>query len=192
MKKRKTQHDVDHHKFCELVDYNPETGIFTLKRDYRGKPAGSEWGTTNLKFGKYNYLMGCNQGYSTSNQRWAVFYMTGQFPDSGMVVDHLDHNTKNNRWDNLEVVTHAENLRRTNAHTKSYTGFKGVICDNVQRDCQTTYHARFRQNGEYHRSESFETAVEAAWRYDHLVRTHSKDSIKFMNFPVLEDERKAI
>lgn len=30
----------------------------------------------------------------------------------GMVIDHLDCNGLNNQRDNLEVVTHAENLRR--------------------------------------------------------------------------------
>jgi hypothetical protein len=37
---------------------------------------------------------------------------TGAWPDPRMVIDHLDGNGLNNRWNNLELVTVSTNIRR--------------------------------------------------------------------------------
>lgn len=41
----------------------------------------------------------------------------GECPD-GMEIDHIDGNRNNSRLDNLEYVTHSENIRRMHANKK--------------------------------------------------------------------------
>lgn len=47
-------------------------------------------------------------------------------PTSGLVVDHVNGNTLDNRACNLRVCTHSENLRNQGKHKDNTSGFKGV------------------------------------------------------------------
>ena len=58
-------------------------------------------------------------------------------PD-GMVVDHISHNTLDNRIVNLRICTHKENLRNQTVSIKNTSGHKGV-CWNKQR-CKWVAH----------------------------------------------------
>jgi len=56
------------------------------------------------------YLAGVNRGRPIGIHRLVAHVFHGECPD-GMCVDHIDCNTANNRADNLQYVTPAENTR---------------------------------------------------------------------------------
>lgn len=39
------------------------------------------------------------------------FIMTGRWPESGMIIDHIDGDSSNNRWENLREATVAQNAQ---------------------------------------------------------------------------------
>lgn len=47
--------------------------------------------------------------------RLAAYQLYGRFWDSGLEVDHVDNNAKNNKLSNIRVVTHAENIRKASS-----------------------------------------------------------------------------
>ena len=52
----------------------------------------------------------------------------GPIPD-GMEVDHINGDTKDNRLENLRIVTHSDNLKNTKIRTDNKTGVVGVRWD---------------------------------------------------------------
>lgn len=47
-------------------------------------------------------------------------------PPKGMVVDHINHDTLDNRRENLRVCTLSQNMMNSKKHTRNKSGFKGV------------------------------------------------------------------
>lgn len=82
--------------------------------------------------------------------------MTGEYPPSHLIVDHIDGNFKNNRWNNLRLATLAENSRNVTITPKNKTGKVGVF----HRKGRWISHARL--NGTRYWLGTFDTFEEAA------------------------------
>lgn len=110
----------------ELLNYDPETGIFT-----------------RLTYGKGNFYIGSVAGGRTKNRyiainldkkiylahRLAHLYMTGKLPKDQ--IDHINNIRDDNRWCNLREATRAENMTNRGPNKNSKTNVKGVsICKN--------------------------------------------------------------
>lgn len=101
----------------ELLNYDPETGVFTWKattgsRAVAGTVAGSRHsqGYRSIMLFKRNYLA----------HRLAWLWVYGQFPEN--TIDHIDRDRTNNAMSNLREATIQENNRNNGA--KGYRLFK--------------------------------------------------------------------
>lgn len=110
-----------------VVDYNPLTGVFTLKVDSGKKKAGERaehrdvfgYMITTLpgKRGKFG-------GGQKRSHRLAFLYMLGEWPEEE--VDHINGDRSDNRWINLRPVTSSENGRNSSVSSRNTSGVVGV------------------------------------------------------------------
>lgn len=116
--------NLSHEALLKAVHYDSESGVFYRKVSSRNIKAGDP---TGHKSGKYLNIRIDNVFYSAS--RLAVFYMTGVPVPIGYVVDHIDHNTENNSFSNLRVISHRENIQnqiKPHSRQKRTSGYLGV------------------------------------------------------------------
>ena len=105
----------------ELLNYAPETGVFTWRVN-RGGTANS--GSVAGHIDQDGYGRICVDGPHYVASRLAWLYMTGNEPPN--TVDHRDLNKVNNRWSNLRAATVLQNMRNRSKYRNNTSGFKGV------------------------------------------------------------------
>lgn len=108
------------HEFKRILDYDPETGVFTWikktsKKVVVGSPAGS-----HIKSG---YLVIGINGRLYYAHRLAFLYMEGAIPD---LIDHKDGDRSNNAWSNLRPATSQQNVLNAKLASNNTSGRKGV------------------------------------------------------------------
>ena len=117
---------IDLESLRALVQYNPETGVFTrkVKRDFNprsvlGKPLGTPYSNGYLGFrvNTRKYLA----------HRLAWFYVYGCWPASDL--DHVNGNRADNRVSNLREATKSQNMANTKTQVNNTSGHRGVIFD---------------------------------------------------------------
>jgi len=101
----------------EILEYNPNTGIFRWKVSRGGTKKGTVAGnkTNGYIAIQINYI-------AYKAHRLAFLYMNGKFP-----IDEVDHKNRirdDNTWDNIIDSTHWENQQ--NKDTSSKSGIVGV------------------------------------------------------------------
>lgn len=89
-------------------------------KKFAGKEAGGIHKTKNLVYRKIRINNVLHQAHRVI---WVYFY--GAIPD-GMVIDHIDHNTLNNKIENLRCVTHYENSKNRRMSPRNKSGVTGV------------------------------------------------------------------
>jgi hypothetical protein len=87
----------------------------------------------------------------------------------GMYTDHINHNTLDNRHDNLRICTNSQNQHNRGKHSDNTSGYKGVFRNGrgwmarIVTDRKITYLGTFK------------TEIEAARAYDEAAkRLHGK------------------
>lgn len=111
-----------------ILDYCPDTGIFTWKvsRNRLAK-AGDIAGTLWINYKNFNdkrYHIKID-GKLYMIHRIAYYYVSGIDPLENE-VDHINGNTLDNRFDNLRLATHADNTKNCKKYKNNTSGFKGV------------------------------------------------------------------
>lgn len=104
----------------ELFDYDPETGILSRRISIPCGAKGSQPTTTD----KDGYLSIGVDYVSHRVHRLIYKWFHGEF-DKDMQIDHIDRNVKNNRIENLRLVTPRENSlnrKRFKTNTSGCTG----------------------------------------------------------------------
>ena len=124
----------------ELLHYDPDTGLFTCKMKVRNRAVGSVVGSSGTR----GYLQ-CNiDGKPYKMHRLAWLYVRGVWPEHQL--DHINHNTADNRISNLRDVTCAHNHQNRARRTKSASGYLGVTWH--RRDLR--WHAYIEVDGKQH------------------------------------------
>jgi hypothetical protein len=102
----------------ELLDYDPETGVFTWRATGKGRPAiGSQAGATDKGHGYRSICVEYGRHYA---HRLAFLYVTGEWPQG--MVDHINGRRDDNRWCNLRDASrlvNQQNMRRAVAGSAS-------------------------------------------------------------------------
>ena len=116
--------DLTAARLRELLEYNPDTGLFTrviaVGRHGRRR-AGSIAGGVQVDGG----IAIAIDGHLHKAHRLAWFYMTGGWPSA--VIDHISGDRKDNRWVNLRDVSPAINAQnRRSGQPGSLSGLLGV------------------------------------------------------------------
>lgn len=97
-------------------------------------------------------------------------------PPEGFYVDHINHNTLDNRKSNLRVVTNKENMQnRRGAQRNSRSGIRGIQWDNLRQK----WRARITLNGKGIHIGVFEDLEEAK-------KAVSEARRKYMPFSALD------
>jgi len=100
----------------QLLDYDPETGLFSRLSGWRGKKVG----TIDAK----GYVRICVDYSIFRAHRLAWIYMTGEIPDDQ--IDHVNGDRSDNRWANLRSATQSQNQFNRSVRSENCTGMKGV------------------------------------------------------------------
>lgn len=106
------------------LEYIPESGGFHW---LKGKPGRKRLAGCVTSDGyvliRINYTL-----YKA--HRLAFLYMNGKFPDG--IVDHIDRNPSNNKWDNLRIVDHHTNAMNTKVNKNNTSNYNGVWFDKAR------------------------------------------------------------
>lgn len=123
----------------QVLRYNPETGqlfwkprppeLFKTNGHNLQTQTAKAWNTryankeTFVHINPRGYLTGhiFEIGFRAHRICWAIYY--GEWPEE---VDHLDHNSLNNKLNNLVSGSHAKNLRNQSRRTNNTSGICGV------------------------------------------------------------------
>ena len=115
MKQKLTQE-----RLKELLEYNPETGVFIWKVS---KGRGKAGYITEYKNGNGYLQIGIDRKFYQAH-RLAFLYMEGYFPENG--IDHIDRDKTNNKFENLREVSQLCNCRNRSIRKDNKSGIIGV------------------------------------------------------------------
>lgn len=97
-------------QLADSLDYNPDTGLITFKSS--GKKAG--WINNGyIRIGKLQIY----------GHRIAFYKMTGEWPNE---IDHINHDTLDNRWVNLRQCGRTGNNRNVRASKNNKLGLLNI------------------------------------------------------------------
>lgn len=116
---------INQKELKELVNYDPETGIFTHIKARRKVKVGCIAGTPH----SCGYWRICLLGKNYLAHRLAWLYMTGEFPKYQM--DHINHDRNDNRFSNICEATNQTNHMNRPMQKNNKSGFVGVYFSNT-------------------------------------------------------------
>lgn len=115
---------LTHSKLLELVNYDPETGVFTNKVKRVKSPAGRVLGVLHPQ----GYMQARLLYRTYLLHRLAWFYVYGKWPKEH--IDHINGDKKDNRIANLREATNSENMQNVpSALSRSKSKVRGVSWD---------------------------------------------------------------
>ena len=105
----------------ELLNYDPETGVFTWAVDRQRYKAGTVAGSVN----SHGYIQIGINGRTYKAHRLAWVYMYGGIP-KGLTIDHINRTKIDNRLSNLRLATYAEQGQNLTLSVNNTSGYPGV------------------------------------------------------------------
>lgn len=123
-----------------ILDYNPDTGIFTWKSVKKNRMVFNWQEAGSLTFDGYRVIV--INGKKHRAHRIAYELVNGPIPD-GLWVDHINHIRDDNRICNLRLVTKSGNMRNATLRQDNSSGVTGVSWHSGSRK----WRARINHNG---------------------------------------------
>ena len=141
--------------------------IFEIAKDF-------QWGV--FKKGKYLYAVSYPK-----NKRIFLHHLVAGKPKKGFVVDHINHNTLDNRRENLRVVTLLQNRLNSKKSDKKLYPYKGIGFRKSLAHKNKPWFAVITVDKKKIVRGNFRTPEEAARKYDELARMYFGE-FAFQNF----------
>ena len=146
--------DVSRDEVSALLNYDPQTGLFTHKVNGHKRKAGAATGRLDNK----GYVRIRLLGYEFKAHRLAWLLTYGTWPAAE--IDHINGCPSDNRIINLRDVSVAENgWNRKGAMRNNKTGVLGVC------EAGNKFHAQIGANGQRYSLGYFDTVEEASAAY---------------------------
>ena len=154
-----------------ILTYDPETGVFTWKERqdvqwpaqwngrYPGKLAGSKQVYKHISYWRIEINRKIYRAH-----RLAWLYMTGEWPSQE--IDHIDGNGLNNRFSNLRLASHSQNICNSRVRRDNKLGIRGVSRRGNR------FRARIRISGKRIDLGYFDTPEEASVAYQKAAQEH--------------------
>lgn len=158
---------ITHDRLLELLDYNPNTGIFAwkkmtvnhIKEGTRAGHIGTEYGYRIIRVDGRLYRCG----------RLAWFYMTKRWPEP--TVDHINRDRLDDRFCNLREATYfMQTNNRIELNCKNTSGVHGVSLTSKTKK----WRARILVDGREIRLGRFNTFEEAVAARKEAERRYRK------------------
>lgn len=154
--------NVSREEVAALLNYDPQTGLFTHKVDGHKRRAGAATGRLDNK----GYVRIRLLGYEFKAHRLAWLLAYGTWPAAE--IDHINGCPSDNRIINLRDVSVAQNgWNRTSPMCNNKSGYLGVSCSP-----DGLFHAQIGVNGKQMSLGWFSTAEEAASAYAAAKAVH--------------------
>jgi hypothetical protein len=155
--------ELTHERLKQLLNYDPETGIFTWRSNIGNVKAGSVAGQPEKQYWRISIDKKRYRAHHV-----AFFYVHGRWPNG--MLDHKDHRTQFNAISNLReatAVTNGGNMVRPRSDNK--TGILGVCFDKARGKWMANICAnQKRMNlGRFNTKEEAQAAYLAAKRQHH-------------------------
>lgn len=114
---------MDQKRVKDLLEYRPETGVFTWRMRKHGVTVGRIAGN----IGRYGYWYMVLDGKRYAAHRLVWLYVYGEWPAE--CIDHINRVRTDNRLVNIRAVTRAQNRQNLGLDSKNKSGFRGVSYD---------------------------------------------------------------
>ena len=157
----------------ELLNYDPDTGVFSWKSKRPGRPNASG----NLVAGSFTsgYREIQINGVRYRAHRLAWLWMTGSLPS--VFIDHINGNKADNRFCNLREATKTQNARNEGLRKSNTTGVKGVCWSKKERK----FVVHLKYGGRKNRIGCFSTLQEASEASKNAILLHHGEFGLFVN-----------
>lgn len=148
--------DID--RLRELLDYDPETGVFTWKVSKGSVKKGDVAGRGKT----WQYVRIVIDGQAYLAHRLVFAHMHGVWIDE--CVDHIDGDKHNNSRDNLRPATYTQNKFNTPVRSDNTSGYKGVSFCKREKKWRSYVSSNGRQRwlGYFDTAEEADAAARAA------------------------------
>jgi hypothetical protein len=123
----------------DLLDYDPETGVFRWKVSRGGMAAGALAGRLNK-----DYLEITVDGRSYQSHRLAWLYVFGLWPSDEL--DHTNMVKHDNRIANLRDATRGQNKTNGKRYCTNTSGFKGVSFHKKRNKFRAYIYTNYKHN----------------------------------------------
>ena len=157
-----------HSRLLELLEYNPDSGIFTWKSARGPHAKGSAAG--NIQSNGYCQIRIDYKLFLSHRLAW--FYCFTEWPE--YLIDHIDGNPSNNKLDNLREATQSQNMQNTGLLRTNSSGFRGVS----YVKSRNKYEAYISIDNKKKNLGHFNTAEEASIAYLNAANQVRKEYIK--------------